>query len=183
MHLFPFISLNVLMHFWGFLPSAQSLQFAFLHLFILSLSFTSEAFLKCFITSYRGISFWIVAHQPDWILFFWEFFRWHTAGVAAVVEGEQNWTGAETKGSWITRVSQQLMTAFQGMINGDTPGLLELLMSCSLNGDEWLTRFLRSNWVATGSSISLCILSTNSHYQVKLRVLVPYNLKDCSTYT
>ena len=49
--------------------------------------------------------------------------RWDTARVVAVVEGEQNWTGAERKESWITGMNPQLMTAPRGWHTG-------LLLGC-----------------------------------------------------
>ena len=90
MCIFFFISVNVSIYFWGFLPPALPLWFSFLYLSIVPLSFISETSLKCFVTYHRGISFWIVPYQPNWILSFGELLRWYSKRASLVTQTVKN---------------------------------------------------------------------------------------------
>ena len=90
MCIFFFISVNVSIYFWGFLPPALPLWFSFLYLSIVPLSFISETSLKCFVTYHRGISFWIVPYQPNWILSFGELLRWYSKRACLVTQTVKN---------------------------------------------------------------------------------------------
>jgi len=85
-----FISVNVFIYFWGFLPPALPLWFSFLYLSIVPLSFIPETSLKCFVTHHRGMSLWIVPYQPYWILSFGEFLRWYSKRASLVTQTVKN---------------------------------------------------------------------------------------------
>ena len=90
MCIFFFISVNVFIYFWGFLPPALPLWFSFLYLSIVPLSFIPETSLKCFVTYHRGISFCLVPYQPFWILSFGEFLRWYSKRASLVTQTVKN---------------------------------------------------------------------------------------------
>lgn len=110
----------------------------------------------------------------------WEFLRWETAKVVAAVEGERNWSSVDAKRSWVIRMSQQPMTAFQELLWARCSTWCLLF---PLSGDEWLSGSMRSNGVAAEILLWTLHFLVQPYYQVKVRVLVCSSLKGLSIYT